>query len=199
MVAGYYGMISMLDHHIGRVLDALESYGHAEDTVVVFAVDHGEFLGDHQMLFKGPLHYEGLLRVPVIVRGPGFGAGRAVTDPVGSIDLAPTMLRAAGADVPAHMEGRDLCEPREHVLVENDHEMVMTLRLRTICTDRYKLTRYEEREGVGELYDLTDDPDELHNRWDDPAMSSTRSDLVALLDDTMNHEVRREPMVGLVG
>jgi arylsulfatase A-like enzyme len=199
MVAGYYGMISMLDHHIGRVLTALDESGHRDDTVVIFAVDHGEFLGDHQMVFKGPLHYEGLLKVPVIVRGPGFEAGAVVDDPVGSIDLAPTALCAAGLDVPEHMEGTVLGPGREHVITENDHQMVMHMSLRTITTKRYKLTRYESREGVGELYDLQDDPLELVNRWDDPACASVRSDLLATLADVVNADVRSEPMVGLVG
>ncbi len=199
MVAGYYGMISMLDHHIGRVLRALDEAGKRDDTVVIFAVDHGEFLGDHQMVFKGPLHYEGLLRVPVIVAGPGFDAGRVCAEPVGTIDLAPTALRVAGVDVPDYMEGRDLTDERELAITENDHQMVMEMSLRTITTKRYKLTRYEGREGVGELYDLDEDPLELTNRWDDAAYASVRSDLLATLDDVMNKKVRREPMVGLVG
>ena len=195
MIAGYYGMISMLDHHIGRVLRSVDP----SNTVVFFAVDHGEFLGDHQMVFKGPLHYEGLLRVPVIVRGPSFEAGRVVDEPVGSVDFAPTMLRAAGLDVPAHMEGRRLVDEREFHITENDHAMVINQALRTITTDRYKLTRYETQAGVGELYDLQDDPKELVNLWDDPARKSLRSDLLVTLDDNVNKDVRHEPMVGLVG
>ncbi len=195
MVAGYYGMISMLDHHIGRVLAAVDP----SDTVVIFAVDHGEFLGDHQMVFKGPLHYEGLLRVPVIVRGAGFDAGATIDEPVGSVDFAPTMLRAAGIDVPAHMEGRQLTDDREIHITENDHAMVLHHALRTITTDRYKLTRYEDHDGIGELYDLADDPLELENRWDDPSAKALRSDLLVALDDNVNKDVRTEPMVGLVG
>jgi arylsulfatase A-like enzyme len=199
MVAGYYGMISMLDHHVGRVLDALDRSGHRDDTVVIFAVDHGDFLGDHQMVFKGPLHYEGLLRVPVIVRGPGFEAGTTIDEPAGSIDLAPTMLRAAGIGVPDHMEGRQLTDRRETVIVENDHAMVINHSLRTIATRRYKLTRYAHPQDAGELYDLETDPLELENLWDDPAHKATKTDLLATLLDEMNHDVRSEPMVGLVG
>jgi hypothetical protein len=69
--------------------------------------------------------------------------------------------------------------------------------MRTITTAHYKLHRYLEA-PFGELYDLVDDPGEVVNRYDDPAFASTRSDLGSLLDDVMNHEVRREPMVGLV-
>jgi arylsulfatase A-like enzyme len=199
MVAGYYGMVSQLDHNIGRVLAALDERGLADDTLVIATTDHGEFLGDHQMVFKGPLHYEGLLRVPLIVRGAGFDSGRVVDDPVGLIDLASTALAAAGLTVPEEMEGRPLLDGRrEHVLTENDHQMLFRLPLRTLTTTRYKVTRYEEQPGVGELYDLEDDPGEFVNRWDDPAYASVRSDLLATLDDVMNHDGKSAPMVGVV-
>jgi arylsulfatase A-like enzyme len=199
MIAGYYGMVSQLDHQIGRVLDTLDELGIAGETLVIATTDHGEFLGDHQMMFKGPLHYEGLLRLPLIVRGPGFGAGAVVGDPVGTIDLVPTALEAAGVEVPAWVEGRSLTAlGREHVLTENDHQMVIELPLRTITTDRYKLTRYLAAPEQGELYDLREDPGEFVNRFDDPGYEPIRKDLEALLHDVMNHNPRREPMVGVV-
>jgi len=199
MFAGYYSLVSQLDHQIGRVLEVLERRGLAEDTLVIATTDHGDLLGDHQMVFKGPLHYEGLLRLPLIVRGPGFGAGEVVSHPVGTIDLAPTALAAAGLPVPERMEGRHLLEPRETCITENDHQMVFEMPLRTLATERYKITRYEAQEGVGELYDLELDPGEFENRWDDPEYATVRSDLLATLDDEMNHEVNRQPLVGVVG
>ena len=75
MTAGYYGMVAQLDHAIGRVLDVLDERGLADDTLVIITTDHGEFLGEHQMIFKGPFGYDSLLRVPLLVRGPGI-AGR---------------------------------------------------------------------------------------------------------------------------
>ena len=150
------------------------------------------------MIFKGPFGYDSLLRVPLLVRGPGFGAGAVVTDPVGTIDLAPTFLGAAGLDVPAWMEGRALTEPpREYVLTENDFTIIASIPMRTLTTARYKVHRYLDQ-PFGELYDLREDPGEVVNRYDDPAYAAIRSDLLALLDDVMNHEVRKEPIVGLV-
>ena len=198
MTAGYYGMVAQLDHAIGRVLDVLDERGLADDTLVIVTTDHGEFLGEHQMIFKGPFGYDSLLRVPLLVRGPNVPAGAVVTDPVGTIDLAPTMLTAAGVDVPDWMEGRRLLDgPREWVLSENDFSVVTWIPMRTLTTTRYKLHRYLEL-PVGELYDLQEDPGELVNRFDDPAYASVRSDLLALCDDVMNHDVRKEPIVGLV-
>lgn len=198
MTAGYYGMVSQLDHAVGRVLDALDERGLTDDTLVIVTSDHGEFLGEHQLIFKGPFGYDSLLRVPLLVRGPGMDAGRVVTDPVGTIDLAPTILGAAGIQAPDWMEGSSLAErPREYVLTENDFNVMTSIPMRTITTAHYKLHRYLEA-PFGELYDLVDDPGEVVNRYDDPAFASTRSDLGSLLDDVMNHEVRKEPMVGLV-
>jgi arylsulfatase A-like enzyme len=198
MVAGYYGMVSQLDANIGRVLAALDQRGMADDTLVVSTTDHGEFLGDHQMMFKGPIHYESLLRVPLIVRGPGFDPGAVVDEPVGTIDIAPTAMVAAGLPIPATVEGRPLLDgAREYALVENDHQMVATIRLRTVATHQYKLTRYLDTDA-NELYDLEADPLELVNRWDDPALAGVRDDLVALLAAATARPARREPMVGVV-
>jgi arylsulfatase A-like enzyme len=108
------------------------------------------------------------------------------------------MLAAAGVDTPDWIEGRPLLDgPREWVLSENDFSVVAWIPMRTITTHRYKLHRYLEA-PFGELYDLQEDPGELVNRFDDPDYASIRSDLTALCDDVMNHDVRREPIVGLV-
>jgi arylsulfatase A-like enzyme len=198
MTAGYYGMVAQLDHAIGRVIDVLDERGIADETLVIVTTDHGEFLGEHQLIFKGPFGYDSLLRVPLLLRGPGIAAGAVVDAPVGTIDLAPTILGAAGLEVPAWMEGTALGEStREYVLTENDFQIVASIPMRTITTADYKLHRYLDA-PFGELYDLGEDPGEVVNRYDDPAYEGTRSDLEVLLDDVMNHDVRREPVVGLV-
>lgn len=199
VIAGYYAMVSQLDNAIGRIMATLDALGIAENTLVIMTSDHGEFLGDHQMLFKGPLHYEGLLRVPLIVRGPGFQAGAVNNEPVGTIDLVPSILESAGQAIPDDVEGSHLLNgPREHVLTENNHKMVFELPLRTITTRRYKLTRTLISDDTGELFDLEDDPGEFVNRWSDPNFASLKSDLLATLEDAMNHDLREEPMVGVV-
>jgi len=160
MMAGYYDMVAQLDHAVGRVLRTLEETRQADDTLVIMTTDHGELLGDHQMLFKGPLHYDGLLCVPLIIAGAGTNAGRVVSAPVGTVDLVPTILELAHLPIPPHVDGGSL-RPfltgadarREWVLTENDHEMGMTLYLRTLTTEQYVLTRYETMGGIGELYD----------------------------------------------
>ena len=200
MIAGYYGMVSMLDANIGRVLEALEARGLSGETMVIMSSDHGDLLGDHRMLFKGPVHYDGLLRVPLIVRGGPYEAAQVVDDPVGLVDLAPTMLDAAGLPVPEWMEGRPLDRlPREHVVTENDHDAAFKLSVRTLTTSRYKLTRYVDREGTGELYDLQEDPGETVNLWEAKGTLKLRSELQAELDGATNRRVRSEPKVSLAG
>jgi arylsulfatase A-like enzyme len=193
-------MVSQLDHAVGRILAALDERGLAGGTLVVFTADHGDYLGDHQMMLKGPIHYEALIRVPLIVRGPGFPAGAVVDDPVGTIDVLPTALRACGLSVPESVEGRPLLDgPREHVLTEDDI-MRGTLAFRTLTTRRYRITRNQHDPAGGELYDLTDDPGELTNRWADPALAGVKRDLLATLDGVMRHDLRRElPLVCQAG
>ena len=200
MTAGYYGMVAMIDAQVARILAALDSRNLAQDTLVIFTSDHGELLGDHRQLFKGPVHYEGLLRVPLIVRGGPYEVASVVDDPVGLVDLAPTMLAAAGCEVPEWMEGRPLSErPREYVLTENDHQVGFTISLRTLTTQRYKITRYTGREGIGELYDLQEDPGELVNLWGSPDRWQLRSQLLSLLDHATRRAVRSEPKVSVIG
>jgi len=206
MTAAYYGMVSQLDHNIGRILGTLDELGIADDTLVIMSTDHGEFLGEHQMIFKGPLHYDGLLRVALVARGPGVDPGTVVTEPVSTIDLQPTMVHAAGFEVPDYCEGAPLpgiagtpTGEREHTYTEDDFEVMVEIPLRTISTDRYKLTRYLADDEMGELYDLADDPGEFENRWDDPAFASIRTDLLALLHEQMRPLGRKLEKVGLVG
>ena len=200
MVSAYYGMVSMLDAQVARILETLDERKLAEDTLVIFTSDHGELLGDHRQLFKGPVHYEGLLRVPLIVRGGQFTAGTVIDEPVGLVDLAPTMLGAAGVEIPKWMEGRPLLDgPRPYVLTENDHQAGFKISLRTLTTKRHKITRYVGREGVGELYDLQEDPGEVVNLWDSSECWQLRSELLSLLDEATNRSVRAEPKVSIVG
>jgi arylsulfatase A-like enzyme len=191
LLAAYYGMVSQLDHAVGRIVEALDARGLAERTLIVFTADHGDYLGDHQMMLKGPIHYEALVRVPLVLRGPGMPAGTVVTDPVGTIDLAPTMLGACGLPIPHWVEGRPLLDqPREWVLTEDDI-LRGSMAFRTLTTRGHRLTRSLHDPDGGELYDLRNDPGEFDNRWDDPASAHTRRELLALLERVMRPDLGR--------
>ncbi|UTW11405.1 sulfatase-like hydrolase/transferase [Marinobacterium rhizophilum] len=192
MIANYYGMISLVDHQVGRILIALEEAGIADDTLVVFSSDHGEMLGDHGLVLKGPMHYEGVLRVGMIVRGPGVPAGKRVADPVSTLDLAPTFSDYAGAPPLHNYHGHSLrplieTDSASRDCALNEWELLpsrvgVPLSLRTVRTRRHKLT-LEAVSGAGELYDLENDPHEMNNLFDDPAAASVRRELEAMLQN----------------
>ena len=111
----YYARISMADAQVGRILRALEDRGNLENTVVVFFADHGDYAGEFGMIGKNRFLYDCLSRVPLVVRtGARLGtvSGR-IDSPVALVDLVPTCLELAGADVPADLPGRSLAGPRE--------------------------------------------------------------------------------------
>lgn len=184
-MATYYGMVSLMDKYIGRILDKLDELGLADNTIVVFTTDHGHMFGQHGMHFKGGFHYEDLIKLPFIVRYPGkVPAGRTSTAMQSLIDLAPTFLTLSGIPVPHAMTGVDQSAvwlgeqsaARDHVLCEFHHEPT-TIHQKTLVTERYKLTIYYNQ-TYGELFDLLEDPEELHNRWDDPQYAQLKSELL---------------------
>jgi arylsulfatase A-like enzyme len=192
IMAAYWAMIAQIDANIGRILGTLAEMGVVDDTLVVFATDHGDYMGDHQMMLKGPMHYEGVVRVPLIVRGPGFAPAVSVGEPVGTVDFVPTALEAAGVPVPDWVEGESLRSlPRDAILTEDDI-VPGHLQFRTLTTHRWRVTAdICGNDGNGELYDHDEDPGELHNLWADPAHASVLSDLLATLDDVMRHDYGR--------
>lgn len=177
-----YGMISMVDDAIGRVLAALQRSGMAEDTIVVFTSDHGDFMGDHGLLLKGPLHYESIVRVPLIWMDPrATGPAQTRDALVGTIDLAPTMLELAALTPYNGLQGRSLlpliadagAHRRTAMLIEEDGQRPMfglteAPRARTIVTETERMTVYAGAPW-GELYNLAEDPLETENRWDELA------------------------------
>ena len=99
---------------IDSILDALERVGAADDTLVVFTSDHGHFLGQHGLHYKGAFHYEDMIRVPMIVRWPGHVPAGAVSEAIQSlVDYAPTFLAAAGMRIPGVMTGVNQLETWE--------------------------------------------------------------------------------------
>ncbi|HAU39076.1 MAG TPA: hypothetical protein DCX07_15355 [Phycisphaerales bacterium] len=124
MIANYYGLVSLVDTHVGRILDALDETGQSDETVVVYTSDHGDMMGSHRLLAKCVL-FEEALRVPLLVRLPGQRRARRVAAPVGHVDLAPTLTDLLGGDAPADLPGESLrgvleggAEPARDVFVE---------------------------------------------------------------------------------
>ena len=184
----YYGMVSMMDHYIGRILDRLDALGLTSSTLVVFTSDHGHLFGQHGLVAKGAFHYEDLLRVPFMASQPGtLPAGTRSDQLVSLVDLMPTFLDAAHLPVPAGLDGcshwnawrGQAPAARDHVLVENRHQP-HTIHLLTRVDRRYKITVYKNQD-YGELFDLEKDPGEFENLWDDPAAQALKAGLLANL------------------
>ncbi len=195
---GYYAAVSYLDERVGEVLAALRASGLEERTTVVFLADHGEQLGERGLWYKMSF-FEPSVRVPLIVRAPGQNAERRVTEPVSLLDLAPTLLDMGG--LPA-LEGDGVSlaaavtgsgpVPSEPVVAEYHAEGVQAPAA-MIREGQYKLIVSGEDPDL--LYDLGDDPLELHNLAADsgsaPIRVGLREELFARLDfDDIHRRVR---------
>lgn len=196
--AAYWAMCDLVDDQVGRMLEALERTGQRENTIVIFMSDHGTMLGDHGVYRKGPYMYEPAVRVPLIVSGPGIEEGVDSNALVELSDIAPTLLDATGVAVPDRIQTkslwpilsgeRDPGHHREDIYCE--HYDSMTADEHSIAhgtmvrTDRYRLLRWHVLDD-GELYDLREDPNERHDRWDDPEYADVKTRLLNRLSDRM--------------
>jgi arylsulfatase A-like enzyme len=185
-LAAYFGYCSAIDDQVGRFLEILTDHGQLDETIVIFAADHGDMLGRHHMLDKGGLGYEDIYRVPLIVRQPGGRKKRSCDDLVMLQDLFPTILEWAGVSVPAgdfsslnpYLDEESRAEPRRAVFGEFDQQICAN-RQRLIRTGRYKLV--VNATDRCELYDLRADPDELENRYEDGSLRDVRGELTEAL------------------
>lgn len=188
MMAHYYGLITLCDHAIGRVLDALDRLGLAEDTLVLFNADHGELMGDHGLWFKGPFHYESILRVPMLWRWPGvIEPGRVYQGLSSAVDILPTLLEVAGAPPEPGAQGvsalpvlRGAAAPYRDWALAEHRESVPGMQTKTLIGQRHKLTYYPGH-AFGELFDLERDPEEYENLWNAPDHQALRQDMLMRL------------------
>ena len=203
----YYAMVDLVDDKVGEILDELAARGLAGNTLVVFTADHGEMLGDHGLLLKGPMMYDAAVRVPLILRWPGvLRAGRRRDELAGLHDLSRTVLAAAGLEPLPGDQGVDLvavargaAAGRAYAVAEYrdaGHPYdppVLTTMYRTLT---HKLVLWHgrpatDRPSEGELYDLTADPDEIVNQWWNPAYQGVKAELlVELMDSYVAREDR---------
>jgi len=206
LIANYYGMISLIDHQVGRIRQAVRDNGLEENTVIVYSTDHGDWLGDHGLLLKGPMAYEGLLRIGLLFEGPGVPAGKVVADPVSTLDLAQTFCDYGGTALPGPVHSRSLRPLIERGDVTRDFASSewdlrasrcgVDLHLRTVRTRRHKLT-LELISAAGELYDLENDPQEMTNRFDDPAYAAVRRELADMIASRPADAVAPLPQIGM--
>lgn len=166
----YDAEIRQLDAALEMFFDTLEKKGMFSNTIVVITSDHGEEFLEHGGVLHGVTLYDELLRIPLIIAGPGIPAGRIREEQVQLIDVMPTILDLCDAGAPASLEGKSLvplilgedAEWTEIAFAEADHKNVKHDIKRAVRTDRYKLY-YDRHTKEEELYDLALDPGEQRN------------------------------------
>jgi arylsulfatase A-like enzyme len=175
-------MLSAVDRGIGRIIEALESRGVLDETLIVITSDQGFFYGEFGLAQERRLAYEPSIHIPLIMRYPALVRASSTPAALASnIDVAPTLLEVGGAEIPSDMDGTSLvpvlADPaatvREDLLVEYYTDQVFprlqNMGYKALRSGRYKYIRYEDLDGMDELYDLDADPFELDNLLPDRA------------------------------
>lgn len=198
-IADYYGMISHLDHGIGRILDSLTENDLADDTVVIYTSDHGLAVGHHGLMGKQNL-YDHSVRVPLIVAGPGLPAGVSVDALSLHADLFPTIAELAEVEVPETVQGFSLGDLLHDPGSDGPRRVVHAayLNLARMASDGgHKLIRYYGDASRTEVYDLVGDPGETEDRSSDPHAGEVAAQLRSSLDAWQDWS--GDPLAGALG
>lgn len=192
--AAYFGLINFVDDQIGRLMNVLRRQGAFNDTFILFSSDHGEMMGDHHM-FRKTFAYEGSARVPLLARAPAawqFPENVSTGAPVGWQDIMPTLLDAASVNIPATvtgqsllplMRGEEASKPRE--ILHGEHAGCYDVADGMhFLTDGHSKYIWFSQTGREQLFDLDDDPNELHDlasSGENHQLSRWRGQLAAIL------------------
>jgi arylsulfatase A-like enzyme len=188
VVARYLGTVTMLDDLLGQLLAELDQRKLAEDTMVIVTADHGDMLGNHRQFNKGPLMYDDIYRIPLLVRPPGApwrGAGQRIPELTSHLDVLPTVTEIAHAALPPRLRDSATLTPwlageqppgwRTSLMCEFHGDEFGLYSQRMIRRGPHKLV-YNPND-LRELYDLAADPHELHNLAYDGTLSGLRAGL----------------------
>jgi arylsulfatase A-like enzyme len=180
-LADYYACISCFDHHVGRILEFLKQSRQLDNTIVIFTGDNGLSLGDHGLLGKQNLYEYGGMHVPLVIAGPGIPRGKSDAL-VYLYDLFPTVCELTQTPVPPLVDGKSLVPviagkaPKVRDCLFTAYRDVQ----RAVRDDRWKLIRYPQI-NKSQLFDLRDDPHELHDLADKPEYAAKVKELTARL------------------
>jgi len=209
IVATAYGMITFIDEMVGDILQSLEDNNLIDNTVIIFTSDHGDYMGQHGLFLKGPAHYQSLIKVPFIWRDCDSLYNRGIVDALASyVDIGRTILNRAGLWSYHGSQGQSLLpvlsgessEHRKRVLVETvtfspQFELPIWAKVRTLVTDKYRLTIYTHMDE-GELYHLENDPEEMVNLWHTEKHLEVKTEMLFQLAQEMTElsDTSRLPM-----
>ena len=193
-------MIGGVDNELGKIRNLLKAKGIEDNTIIIWMGDNGYFLGERQMAGKW-LMYDNSIRVPLIIFDPRVNQHHDVDDMVANVDLASTILDFAGIDGKLKTHGNSLVPyvktgqspyKREELLIEHLWEFEPIPPSEGIRTEKWKFMRYRNIEAKEELYDLRNDPWELHNLVDDPNHAKT----LQKMRKTLNQWIRETGDLG---
>ncbi|GAA6461865.1 sulfatase [Bacteroides xylanisolvens] len=193
----YYGMVSMMDKYIGKILDYLDEKNLTDNTIIIFTTDHGNHIGSHGLHAKGGFVFEEDVKIPFLASWKKHFPENKKSDALISIvDLAPTMLSLIGMkNLPMTMSGIDMSDVfkgkkdslRESVIVENHFQRTKFYQ-KSYITNRYKIVWYMNSDE-GELFDLQEDPHEYNNLWSNPDFKDLK---YQLLHKAMQADMKKE-------
>ena len=191
-------MLLAVDESLGKMMQALTDKGILDNTIIVFTSDHGYWYGEHCLDEERRLAYEEAIRIPLLVRYPATIPSGAVLEQMTlSIDLAPTLIEMAGLTPGTQLQGRSLLpllrgsaqDWRKSILIEYYSDKVFprieNMGYKAVRTERYKYIHYIDLKGMDELYDLRNDPYELMNSINDPAMPTVLEQMKTELNDQL--------------
>ncbi len=190
----YYGHITYLDEQVGRILEALEKSGQADNTIVIYTADHGLALGSHGLLGKQSV-YEHSMRSPLIIAGPGIPAGQTTEAFTYLFDIFPTVCDVAGITPPDNLAGSSL-KPLwkdPNAKIRDSVFLPFTGIMRSVRDDRWKLIVYPQID-YRQLFDLKNDPHETKNLADDPAQHDRIERLTSLMKDWQKKVGDKQPL-----
>jgi choline-sulfatase len=177
----YYSIISHMDNQIGRLLDALQKSGKASNTYVILTADHGLAVGEHGLMGKQNL-YDCSIRMPLLISGPGIAAGKRVDELVYQHSMYATTCDLAGVEIPKSV-GFPSLTPLLHGETQPVHDAVFSYYRdfqRMVRTKTHKLIMYPQIKRI-QVFDLVNDPWEMHDLSGDPAIATIKEDLMQRL------------------
>ena len=198
------GMISMIDDAIGEIIQTLEETGQADNTIIIFNSDHGDYMGAFSLLLKGPFGHDSVNRVPFIWVEPDGTCTGTRDSLAASLDIAPTILERCGVKPYYAMQGQsflsqitDNIDGRDYVLIEHEENKVYPgfdkrPVMRYLITDEYRLSLYKGGQE-GELYHRSSDPNETRNLWHEPDVQEDKQKMMALFAQAMLEAVEQGP------
>jgi arylsulfatase len=177
---GYYAMVTEMDHYVGKILDQLEAQGVADNTIVIFTSDHGEWLGEHGKYGKGYPGPDCVSRVPLLIRIPKSLAekvrkGQTVSHIVEAVDVIPTILDLAGIQIPSHLQGVSLFAEN----YQNEGALMEVVGSKIFRTENFRYVVHDD--GKELLFDLKEDPGEYFNVAADSSYQTALADHRRLL------------------